>query len=136
MCDEVLFKSSELETMWKSEAMTYIRVIRRNVFADINVSYKSWLRNRAEDRQPKLGYSEQKARMTNTCWHFGMCFRLHSSAQLSVNKLKEQFTSSAFIKVILCVEIKTTLNLSSQNWLNSYYLFLCYVLHTFQIKLR
>jgi len=30
MCDDILIMNSELETMWKSEAMTYIRVIRRD----------------------------------------------------------------------------------------------------------
>jgi hypothetical protein len=43
----------------------------------------------------------------------GMWFLVHISAQLSANNRKEQFTSSSFINVILYVEIKTTVNLSS-----------------------
>jgi hypothetical protein len=58
-------------------------------------------------------FSEQKSGMTNSCWHFGMCFVVHSSAQLSVNNRKEQFTSSSFINVILYVEIKKTVGLPS-----------------------
>lgn len=38
LCDGVLIMDSELETMWKSETMTYIRVLWWDVFAGMNVS--------------------------------------------------------------------------------------------------
>jgi len=41
LCDEVLIMKRELETMWKSDAMTYFGVLWRDVFAGIYVSYES-----------------------------------------------------------------------------------------------
>jgi len=40
LCDEVLIINSELETMWKSDTMTYFRVLWRDVFAGMNVRYE------------------------------------------------------------------------------------------------
>jgi hypothetical protein len=121
---------------WMTIIYIYIRVVKTEAFAGINAILENLQHNRLENRKSKLWFSEQKSWMTNSCWYFGMCFLVHSSALLSVNNLKKQFTSSSFINAILNIEIKKTVNLSSQNLLNINCLFLCYELRVVQNKFR